>query len=67
MLKLKTLYASFLFKAVVLNTLVAMCHLGYEASRDCCSHPSFHMSVFAHGQFGKLDAPLHPWNYCVQD
>ena len=65
MLKLKTLYASFLFKAVVLNTLVAVCHVGYEAFRGCCCHASFHMSVFAHGEFRKLDASLHPWSYCA--
>lgn len=65
MLKLKTLYAAFLFKAVVLNALVAVCHLGYEVFRGCCSHPSFHMSVFAQGRFRKLDAALHPWSYCA--
>lgn len=64
MLKLKP-FCAFLFKAVVLNTLVAVCRVGYEAFRDCCSRPSFHMSVFAHGQFRNLVTSLEL--VCIQD
>lgn len=56
MLELETLYACFIGGRSAEHPCCSG-HAGYEAFRACCPHPCFH-SVFAHGQFRKLNASL---------